>query len=109
MDIAELIIDHVLTAYNYAFIEGWDNIKLIKKFIRKLGLVSIFLSDEVISGLIHDYQSPQARYDLEDLSQSFVSSIERQRKPPSFLHACKLLRQLVAQRAPTERVARCIC
>jgi hypothetical protein len=50
MDIVELIIDHVLTAYNYALIEGWDNIKLIKKVICKLGLVSIFLSDEVISG-----------------------------------------------------------
>jgi hypothetical protein len=109
-DAAELIIYHVFTAYNYAFIEGWDNIKLIKMVIQKLGLVSIFLSDKVISGLIiDDYQSPRARYNLEVLSQSFLSSIERRRKPPSFLHACKLLRQLVAQRAPTERVARCIC
>ena len=57
-DVAELIIHHIFAAYNHVFIEGWDNIKLIKKVIRKLGLVSIFLSDEVISGLIDDYQYP---------------------------------------------------
>ena len=47
-DVAELIIHHIFAAYNHVFIEGWDNIKLIKKVIRKLGLVSIFLSDDVI-------------------------------------------------------------
>jgi hypothetical protein len=32
-DIAELMMVHVLESCNYAFIEGWDNIKLIKKVI----------------------------------------------------------------------------
>jgi hypothetical protein len=51
-DVAELIIHHIFAAYNHVFIEGWDNIKLIKKVIRKLGLVSIFLSDDVIRDFI---------------------------------------------------------
>jgi hypothetical protein len=53
-NIAELIIQHVFATYNHAFIEGWDKIKLIKKVIRKLGLVSMFLSDATISGVIDD-------------------------------------------------------
>ena len=57
-DVAELIIQHVFTAYDHAFIEGWDNIKLIKKVIHKLKIVSIFLSDATTSGVIDDYRSP---------------------------------------------------
>ena len=66
MDIAELNIDHVLATCNYALIEGWNNINLIKKVVCKLGLVSNFLSDKVISGLIDDYCSPRARYDMKE-------------------------------------------
>ena len=65
-DVAELIIQHVFASYNHAFIEGWDNINILKKVIHKLKLVSIFLSDATISGVIDDYRSPRARYDLED-------------------------------------------
>ena len=57
---------HVLESYNHAFIEGWDNINLLKKVIHKLKIVSIFLSDATISGVIDDNHSPRARYDLED-------------------------------------------
>jgi hypothetical protein len=48
MDVAELIIQHVFASYNHAFIEGWDNINILKKVIHKLKLVSIFLSDTTI-------------------------------------------------------------
>jgi hypothetical protein len=48
MDVAELIIQHVFASYNHAFIEGWDNINILKKVIHKLKLVSIFLSDATI-------------------------------------------------------------
>ncbi len=65
-DVAELMMVHVLQSCSYAFIEGWDNINLLKKVIHKLKLVSIFLSDDVIRGFIVDFQSPRARYDLED-------------------------------------------
>jgi hypothetical protein len=46
---------HVLKSCSYAFIEGWDNINLLKKVIHKLKLVSIFLSDDVIRGFLVDY------------------------------------------------------
>ena len=54
MDVAELILEHVLATCNVAWIEGLDNINLTKKVIHKMGLVSMFLSDTMISGVIDD-------------------------------------------------------
>ena len=87
MDIAELIIQHVFAAYDHAFIEGWDNINLIKKVIHKLKLVSIFLSDAMISGLIDDYRSPRARYDLEDSLPIFLL-LDRKTKKTTIIVTC---------------------
>jgi hypothetical protein len=86
-DIVELIIDHVFATCNYALIEGWDNIMIIKKVIRKLGLVSIFLSDKVISGLIDDYRSPRARYDMED-SLPVILLFSRETKKTTINFTC---------------------
>ena len=72
---------------NYALIDGWDNIKLIKKVIRKLGHVSIFLSDEVISGVIDDFHPPQARYDLED-SLPIILVFNRETKKTTITFTC---------------------
>ncbi len=66
MDVAELILEHVLATCNVARSEGCDNKNLVKQVIRKLGLVSMYVSDAMISGVIDDYQSPRARYDMED-------------------------------------------
>ena len=44
-DVAELMFVHVLATCNFAWVEGRDGINLIKMVIRKLGLVSMFLSD----------------------------------------------------------------
>jgi hypothetical protein len=48
-DVAELMLVHVLATCNFAWVEGRDGINLIKKVIRKLGLVAMFLSDATIS------------------------------------------------------------
>ena len=48
MDVAELMLVHVLATCNFAWVEGRDGINLIKKVIRKLGLVAMFLSDATI-------------------------------------------------------------
>jgi hypothetical protein len=87
MDIAELIIQHVFAAYDHAFIEGWDNINLIKKVIHKLKLVSIFLSDATISEVIDDYHSPRARYDLED-SLPVILVFNRETKKTTIIFTC---------------------
>jgi hypothetical protein len=87
MDIAELIIQHVFAAYDHAFIEGWDNINLIKKVIHKLKLVSIFLSDAMISGVIDDYRSPRARYDLED-SLPIILVFNQETKKTTIIFTC---------------------
>jgi hypothetical protein len=86
-DVVELIIQHVFAAYDHAFIKGWGNIKLIKKVIQKLGLVSMFLSDATISGVIDDYCSPQARYDLED-SLPVILVFNRETKKTTIIFAC---------------------
>ena len=57
-DVVELILEHVLATCNVAWIEGCDNKNLIKKVICKLGLISMLMSDAMISGVIDDYQSP---------------------------------------------------
>ena len=87
MDIAELIIQHVFAAYDHAFIEGWDNINLIKKVIHKLKRVSIFLSDAMISGVIDDYRSPRARYDLED-SLPIILVFNQETKKTTIIFTC---------------------
>jgi hypothetical protein len=87
MDVAELIIQHVFTAYDHAFIKGWDNINLIRKVIHKLKLVSIFLSDAMISGVIDDYRSPRARYDLED-SLPIILLLDRETKKTTIIFTC---------------------
>ncbi len=56
-DVAELMFVHVLATCNFAWVEGRDGIN-IKMVIRKLGLVTMFLSDAMISEVIDDYQSP---------------------------------------------------
>jgi hypothetical protein len=86
-DIAELMMVDVLESCNYAFIEGWDNINLLKKVIHKLKLVSIFLSDATISGVIDDYQSPQARYDLED-SLPIILLLDQKTKKTTIIVTC---------------------
>jgi hypothetical protein len=86
-DAAELMMVHVLESCNYAFIEGWDNINLLKKVIHKLKLISIFLTDEVISGLIDDYQSPRARYDLEE-SLPIILLLDRETKKNTIIVTC---------------------
>ncbi len=78
---------HVLESCSYAFIEGWDNIKLLKKVINKLGLVSMFLSDNVISGVIDDYRSPRARYDLED-SLPIILLLDQETKKTTIIFTC---------------------
>jgi hypothetical protein len=87
MDVAELIIQNVFAAYDHAFIEGWDNINLIKKVIHKLKLVSIFLSDATISEVIDDYHSPRARYDLED-SLPVILVFNRETKKTTIIFTC---------------------
>jgi len=87
MDVAELMMVHVLESYNHAFIEGWDNINLLKKVIHKLKLVSIFLSDATISGVIDDYRSPRARYDLED-SLPIILLFDRETKKTTTIFTC---------------------
>jgi hypothetical protein len=87
MDVAELMMVHVLESCSYAFIEGWDNIKLIKKVISKLRLVSMFLSDTTISGVIDDYPSPRARYDLED-SLPVILVFNRETKKTTIIFTC---------------------
>jgi len=52
-----------------------------------LGLVSIFLSDEVISGLIDDYHSPRARYDMED-SLPIILRFSRETKKTTIIFTC---------------------
>ncbi len=86
-DFAELIIEHVFASYNHAFIEGWDNINILKKVIHRLNLVSIFLSDATISGVIDDYRSPRARYDLED-SLPIILLIDRETKKTTIICTC---------------------
>jgi hypothetical protein len=101
-DVAELILVHVLATCNFVWIKGWDGINLTKKVIRKLGLVSMFLSEEVIirklglvsmsmflseeviSDLIDDYHSPQARYNMEDSLPIILLFSRETKKPPSF-------------------------
>jgi hypothetical protein len=87
MDVAELMMVHVLESCSYAFIEGGDNIKLVKKVISKLGLVSMFLSDTTISGVIDDYPSPRARYDLED-SLPVILVFNRETKKTTIICTC---------------------
>jgi hypothetical protein len=38
--------------------EGWDGKNVLKKVIRKLGLVTMFLTDAMISEVINDNRSP---------------------------------------------------
>ena len=57
-DVAELMLVHVLATCNFAWVEGRDGINLIKMVIRKLGLVTMFLSHAMISEVIDDYHSP---------------------------------------------------
>jgi hypothetical protein len=86
-DIAEIMMVHVLESCSYAFIEGLDNITFIKKVIHKLKLVSIFLSDATISGVIDDYHSPQARYDLEE-SLPIILLLDRKMKKTTIIFTC---------------------
>jgi hypothetical protein len=86
-DVAELMMVHVLESYNHAFIEGWDNINLLKKVNHKLKLVSIFLSDATISGVIGDYRSPRARYGLED-SLPIILLFDREMKKTTIIFTC---------------------
>jgi hypothetical protein len=65
-DVAELILGHVLAMSKAVWIEGWDCKNVLKKAIRKLGLVTMFLTDAMISEVIDDYRSPRARYDMEE-------------------------------------------
>ena len=86
-DAAKLMMVHVLKSCRHAFIEGWDNIKLLKKDIHKLKLISIFLTDKVISGLIDDYQPPRARYDLEE-SLPIILLLDRETKKTTIIVTC---------------------
>ncbi len=86
-DVAELIIQHVFAAYDHAFFEGWDNINILKKVIHKLKLVSIYLSDATIGGVIDDYHSPRARYDLED-SLPVILVFNRETKKTTIIFTC---------------------
>ena len=86
-DVVELVIEHVLATCKVAWIEGWDNIKLIKKVIRKLGLVCMFLSDATISGVIDDYCSLRARYDMED-SLPIVLVFSQETKKYTIIFTC---------------------
>ena len=65
-DVAELILGHVLATSKAVWIEGWDGKNVLKKVIRKLGCVAMFLTDAMISEVINDYPSPRARYDMEE-------------------------------------------
>jgi len=87
MDVAELILVHLLATCNVAWIEGWDNINLTKKVIRKLGLVSMFLSDATISEVIDDYHSSRARYDMED-SLPIILLFSRETKKYTMIFTC---------------------
>ena len=78
---------HVLELYNHAFIEGWDNINFLKKVIHKLKIVSIFLSDATISGVIDDCRSPRARYDLED-SLPIILLFDQETKKITTIFTC---------------------
>ena len=84
---AELILVHVLAACNAVWTEGWDSINLTKKVIHKLGLVSMFLSDEVIIDLIDDYHPPRARYDMED-SHPIIFLFSRETNKTTIIFTC---------------------
>ncbi len=86
-DVAELVLEHVLATCKVAWIEGWDKINLTKKVIRKLGLVSMFLSDATISGVIDDYPSPRARYYMED-SLPIILVFSRETKKYTIIFTC---------------------
>jgi hypothetical protein len=86
-DVAELILEHVLPTCKVALIEGWDNVNLTKKVICKLRLVSMFLSDAMISGVIDDYHSPRARCDMED-SLPFILVFSRETKKYTIIFTC---------------------
>ena len=86
-DVAELILEHVLPTCKVAWIEGWDNVNLTKKVICKLRLVSMFLSDAMISGVIDDYHSPRARCDMED-SLPFILVFSRETKKYTIIFTC---------------------
>jgi hypothetical protein len=52
-----------------------------------LKLVSIFLSDATISGVINDYRSPRARYDLED-SLPIILLLDQETKKTTIIFTC---------------------
>jgi hypothetical protein len=65
-DVAEFILGHVFATSKAVWIKGWDGKNVLKKVIRKLGLVTMFLKDAMISEVINDYCSPQVRYDVAE-------------------------------------------
>jgi hypothetical protein len=103
-DVLELIIQHVFALYNHAFIEGWDNINIFKKVIHKLKLVSIFLSDAMISGVIDDYRSPRARYDLED-SLPIILLLNRETKKTTIIFTCRQISSAIGGPKSSNRMS----
>ena len=72
---------------NAVWTEGWDSINLTKKVIHKLGLVSMFLSDEVIIDSIDDYHPLRARYDMED-SHPIIFLFSQETKKTTIIFTC---------------------
>ena len=86
-----------------------DNINLTKKVIRKLGLVSMFLLDTTISGVIvYDYNSPRARCDMED-SLPIILVFSQETKKTTIIFTCMQISSTIGGPKSSNRMQGKIC